>query len=565
MKPSEFFVKFSSEDALKAIEPLGKTATAITYDEAEKAALIVPTKNGAYESPSIKFTTTGSTDCREYPVFAMRLKLKNPDSTFGRLYWRTDAVEALSRKLEGTGANVGYWQFIRNAKINYAPTTDWQVCYVDFSEIHHPYFDGNWLISMLTLFRIDGYGVTTDDGIYIDWMGFFDSVRSVHEYAELPFEEKVEQEEISENEKRAKESSLRINNRLSEELKRIPTERVLVSDYDPAMAFKHHPGIAYFKGKLYVSFSSGVKNEDHPGQKMVYCVSDDFYHWSEPMDLVVPGVTPKTDSAYTDAKTSIIGGFSVNEDTLYFVYTVTDYHPECFKEDGSFNTAGKWKATYTDYAISTTDGVHWSEPASPDANCKHNKGFRSPYGINRWYTFYGKVTSYSEDGVHWTTTRATDEQIAASAARCPGQLTESSGYQSPDGVVHNLIRSEAGYVWQNESYDNGETWTEFYPTNFTSASTMFKCLYLPDGRIAWIGSPYYDIRWPLTLYVSEDGYNFNKGYLLCDDVYQMQQDGWAKGGQIAYPHITLVDDYLYVFYSKQKEVTEILRVKLSDL
>lgn len=562
---SNFFVRFSTPESVSAIKPFGKTATAVSYDAAEKAALVVPTENGAYESPSIEFPAMGPTDCREYPVFAMRVKLKNPETVFGRFYWHTDAVSQLRQKMEGSGVNIGYWQFIRNAIIQYKPTTEWQVCTVDFSDIHHPYFQGDWKVSMLTLMRINGDGVTTDDGVYIDWMGWFGSMADVYEYAGLPYEAPAPKEQPVGDEKRAMENSLRINNRLEGDLERIPVERVLVSYYDPEQAFKHHPGIAYFKGKYYVSFSSAVKDEDHPGQKMVYCVSDDFYHWSDPIDVVVPGVTPDTEARNTPYKTSIIGGLSVQNGQLRFGYTVTDYLPECFREDGTFNPNSSFKATYRNYMMTSEDGVHWTEPTAPDRNHRGNMRLHSPYGINRWYHFYGKEASYSDDGVNWTMTRATNEQIARSVARCPGQLTESAGYQSPDGVVHNLIRSEAGYVWQNESYDQGETWTEFYPTNFVSASSMFKCFYLPDGRIAWLGSPYYDIRWPLALYISEDGYNFNKAYLLCDDVYTVKQPGWAKGGHIGYPHVMVVDDYLYVFYSKQKEVTEILRVKLSDI
>lgn len=158
-----------------------------------------------------------------------------------------------------------------------------------------------------------------------------------------------------------------------------------------------------------------------------------------------------------------------------------------------------------------------------------------------------------------------NEQIVSSRARCPGSLTETSYYQSPDGVLHLMCRSETGYIWSATSTDEGQSWSEFYPTNFVSASTMFTHITLPDGRIAWVGSPYYDVRWPLALYVSEDGYNFDKAYILQDKVYEMQQDGWAKGGPFAYPQLEIQGDYLYVMYTKQKEVVEICRVKLSDI
>ncbi|MBQ6829734.1 MAG: exo-alpha-sialidase [Clostridia bacterium] len=559
-KADNFFVKFDCKEKMSVLKPFGNTATAISYDETEKAALVVPTANGAWESGGFEFHGFGDADCREYPVFAMRVKLKNPESKFGRFYWRTEEVMRMRDLL---GPAIDCWQFVLKANFTYEKTADWQTMYVDFSDIPHPYFVGNWLVTMLTPFNATGEGVTTDDGLYIDWMGWFGSMADAHEYAGEPYEAPAKPEIADPLEKRAMESSLRICNS-AKDLPKIKSEKVLISDYDPEVTFKHHPGIAYYNGKIYASFSNTPADEDVPGQKIVYCVSDDFYHWSEPMDLVVPGVTPCTKSEHTDNPPCIIGGVKAACGQLYCSFVVIDFLPEAFDENGKFMPAGNRKATYRNYIMYSEDGLTWTDPV-PSSSSNIHTDVVSPFGEHQRYVAHGKLNILSKDGKEWVVRRATDEKLADSDARCSGHLTESSGYQGPDGVFHNIIRSECGYVWNSESYDEGETWTGYYPTNFTSASTMPVCTYTPDGRIVWIGSPYYDVRWPLALYVSEDGYNFDKGYVIRDEMYEMQHPGYAKGGPFAYPYLEDDGEYLYILYSKQKEVIEITRIKWSDI
>ena len=393
-------------------------------------------------------------------------------------------------------------------------------------------------------------------------MGWFASAADAHEYAGEPYEAAAKPV-LEPDEQRAKDSALRIVN-YKGELGKIKSEKVLISDYQPDIAFKHHPGIAIYNGKIYASFSNTPQDEDCPGQKIVYCVSDDFYHWSEPMDLVVSGVTPCTKSEHTDHPTCIIGGVKAGCGKLYCHFVVTDFLAECFDENGNFLTTGSRKATHRSYIMYSEDGIHWTDP-EPSNLTRMVVDTVSPFGKHNRYFAYGMWNLLSADGVEWKMTRPSDEKIADSVARCPGVLTESTGYQSPDGVLHNIIRSESGYVWNSESYDEGETWTGYYPTNFVSASTMPTCTYTPDGRILWIGSPYYDVRWPLALFVSEDGYNFDKGYIIRDEMYEMQKPGYAKGGPFAYPYLEDDGEYLYILYSKQKEVVEITRIKWSDI
>lgn len=548
------------------------------------AVLVSPTADGVKEGGTIGFSPSTPVSVKQFPVVAMRVKLKNPNMPFGRLYWRTQESERMYTVVQDFGSRINWMQHAGNAGLEYEATDEWQIVYADMSQVHNPYLIGKWTGLMCNLLPIFGTDVTTDDGVYVDWMGAFGSVEDVYAFAGEPYTPPAEAPALTQKEQFAKDTAWQINNELSSEMTKLPVETALINGYDPKVdtySFQHHPTLAYFKGKWYAGYSNGVKDEDCPGQKMVFSTSTDFVNWTDPQDIVPIGsAAHRTTNELAEMKdlnakgivsTQVIGGFSVVGDTLCFYYTVGEFYPESFDANGNFRgyDAAKYRMQ-RQYGIFSTDGVTWSAPKAVSSLDRYSTFQQSPYGSKKFYSICGFRIHYANtDALNPRTKIASavmsDAQIASSRARCPGSLTETSYYQSPDGVLHLMCRSETGYIWSATSTDEGKSWSEFYPTNFVSASTMFTHITLPDGRIAWVGSPYYDVRWPLALYVSEDGYNFDKAYILQDKVYEMQQDGWAKGGPFAYPQLEIQGDYLYVMYTKQKEVVEICRVKLSDI
>ena len=361
------------------------------------------------------------------------------------------------------------------------------------------------------------------------------------------------------------DSSKRIHNNVKP-TKKLDSDVVQITDFDPEYAFAHHPGgFEYFKGKFYAAFSRGYTGEDMPGQQAVLCTSEDFYHWSEPQVIV-----PATQGAYGETCVGP-GPMYVAGGKLFYTYGVSDYSKEYFDANGNFNPRAKGTRTDTMYRIYTEDGVTWSKPqriSSIGMNYYLRKNL-----TGRWMSCYGSWLHRSDaeipDGVTWNYYVMPTEMRNNSQKRNGGTLHESSWYQSLDGVVHLMIRSDKGYLWNAESYDNGESFTEFYPTNFSSKNTQFNFYNLPDGRPIAVGSPasstsVWDM-WPLNLYVSNDGYNFDTAYILRDERYTMRQTGYSKGGEYAYMKFLVHDGYFYVFYSKMKEVMEVTRVKISDL
>ena len=341
--------------------------------------------------------------------------------------------------------------------------------------------------------------------------------------------------------------------------KKIASEKVIVSDFEAENGFKHQPGFAYFKGKFYAAWGQAAKDEDSPGQSVVIASSSDFYNWSKP---VVVG--PSVDGGF--GMTANQGGFFVSTpNKLYYYYREAHFGPDNFRADGTWIKQIIKYYKYVSKVVSTTDGKTWSKPAvvSIGANESPKKSL-----TGRYFAGAGTGVIYTDDigSLMWKVGRLTKEQEQSGFDRGANILQEASWYQTDDYVIHVMIRSNTNRIWMTESYDNGETFTDVYPTNFATEATMANFGRLPDGRFYFVGtSRYASNRYPLVLQISDDGYNWDREYILRDEKYELQQSGWAKDGYYAYPEVLIQDDYMYIFYSKQKEVMELTRVKLSDI
>ena len=359
-------------------------------------------------------------------------------------------------------------------------------------------------------------------------------------------------------------SAAAVNNRIDGEKTKITSTCSLVAEYDPNWAFAHQNGITYFKGKYYVGWSSGVRHEDAAGQRiLVASSSDNCQTWSEPMVVAVPQMGTH------GQKTLLFAQFVATDDILYVYFIEHEYGKSHFDSNGNFIAKDDMEVIASrSAAVFTSDGVNWTEQVEFGGNS--NESPRQSLS-GRWFSGAGDGLNIWDDKgeyrVKWT--HLSTEQVADARSRGAQLLTEASWYQTDDYVMHMMLRSNAGYVWMSESYDNGETWTDANPTCFTTDHEMFNLGRLPDGRNYFVGNSTMEAgewrRYPLELFVSEDGYNFNKAYILRDEKYQMQQQGWSKGGYFGYPEVFIHDGYMHISYSKEKEVIEVTRVKLSDI
>ncbi len=380
----------------------------------------------------------------------------------------------------------------------------------------------------------------------------------------------------------AEERAAMINNNLNGKQKiKIASDRATVQAHDHSgYAFNHHPDIAVMNGTIYVTYTQSKRDEDAPGQRVVVASSKDFFNWSEP---IVCGPCLPNDLYKGSETANVPYGFYAWNGTLYMYYAARMYGPHKFDNQGRFQTNSDLEGVDTIMLSKSTDGVNWETMKYTNPPSRPRLSL-----TGKWYCHFGLGMAWLDygeepDGLRWDhtgTISVGDKQDADRRVKAlNGVLTENSLFESPDNTFHIMTRSEAGYLWHHESLDNGETWSGMYPTKFASASSMWQFGNLPDGRVFGVGSSNIALgRYPLELWVSDDGINFDTCYILRDE-YDIAETGetfvpkgqnshcygWAKGGQYGYPHYAFDGEYLYVAYSRYKEMMEITRVKLSDI
>jgi len=361
----------------------------------------------------------------------------------------------------------------------------------------------------------------------------------------------------------AQQSGIRNNYTTAEGVPHLKIERKMIYQPDTAWMYSHHASITHFKNKFIAVWSNGMKDEDHPGQRVVFATSTDFFHWSKPKTLAIPSV-------YNGDTLNVLtaAGFHQFNDTLVAYYG--EYSP--FK-------------THTHlWAKISTDGEYWSHEINMNVPVNPNQGperiasgrliicgnFTFPYtddyrGLSGW-----TMTSFYADSLYKEDNPGTFYAPAEKNNLPP--LCEGSFFQTDDGIIHTLLRVTGkgwkGRLWLTQSKDNGMHWSFPVETNFSDNDSKFHFGRLPDKRFYYVGIPdtlHHYARTPLVLSLSKDGKLFGENYIIADELYTLKKEGLYKGGQYGYPHSIIYKDYMYVIISRQKEAIEVIRFKLNQL
>lgn len=351
----------------------------------------------------------------------------------------------------------------------------------------------------------------------------------------------------------------------------------LVMLYEPQQEsdwhYCHHPHITYFNGRFHAIWSNGRRHEDDLGQRVLTASSANFAEWTTP--------TPLMDATWGKHSELVLtaGGFHQHAGQLVAYVGQWEYAADAIQNNE--RPARSIAHQDTDLlALTTIDGVHWSPPRSLRVPLVPNHG-PQPTRSGRLILSGNIMFPYSDEpsglaGWHLTGIYPPDlpnvwddPEYHGTLARImnwPIGVCEGSFYQTADGVLHMLLRSDEKRLWVTESHDDGATWSTPQPTHFTDNRTKFHLGMLPDGRFYYVGSPDPDgERCPLVLSLSEDGVHFRQHYLLGDTNYARKFPGLHKGGVYGYPHTLVRDGYLHVIVSIRKERVAVLRTPLANL
>ncbi|MDR1599099.1 MAG: glycoside hydrolase [Oscillospiraceae bacterium] len=105
-----------------------------------------------------------------------------------------------------------------------------------------------------------------------------------------------------------------------------------------------------------------------------------------------------------------------------------------------------------------------------------------------------------------------------------------------DGVAMLLRVNGSGCLWRSDSHDGGRAWEEATPTNIPNPGNKPKLLNLPDGRIALLHTPDPKRRYPIALWLSDDGMKTWGDKRVVSDFPNRYDypDGFSEGGDIRF-------------------------------
>ena len=363
----------------------------------------------------------------------------------------------------------------------------------------------------------------------------------------------------------------------------IPTEEVVIFHGGPGGWYNHHHQVLHFDGRLYATWSCADVHEDSPGQRMMLATSDDEGKtWSEARPLVDRRPGQFDEVVITSA------GLHVHNGRMVAYYGHYDYREPALKLlleqttglNGKADTSVKWhQDTFEGILISDDAGDTWEEVnripcfASYLAPSRLQSGrlilpgqmwfpwTDDPYGIEGWTiaAIPRLPDDYCDDsqGFWFAKEHRGDDFVC-----CEGTF-----FQTDDGVVHMILRTEIDTLAVTESHDNGVTYSEPMMTTYTDCHCRSHFGRLPDGRFVATSCPEPgSLRTPLVLATSEDGVHFCRHYVVGNEPNTPpRQVGIQKFGRYGYPSFHLVGEWIYIIYSIAKEDIAIMRVRLSAL
>ncbi len=350
-----------------------------------------------------------------------------------------------------------------------------------------------------------------------------------------------------------------INNKSDKNRRFLDTETTVLyaADADRGWSYCHHASLGFYNNCFYAMWSNGRTDEDDIGQRVLYSVSRDGRTWSDPRVLFEP--------SGENAVLTAAGFFNSPAGLVAYAGTYS-YKTENIA-GGHYVEIGR-EHTDTSLLCRVMRGGVWSPVIDTHLPVVPNHGpqclssgrlilcgnFAYPVsdcsdGINGWKM--RGLEPYAYPGVF-------DDSagfICQSGLRRDKKfLCEGSFIETAPGVIHMLLRSGEGILYQTVSTDEGENWNEPQATAFTDCGAKFHCGRLPDGRYYIVGNPDRGSnRNPLVLSLSENGEDFDEAFVICNKPRPIRIPGKYKGGIYGYPHSLLHGGKMYVICSVNKE------------
>ncbi len=329
-----------------------------------------------------------------------------------------------------------------------------------------------------------------------------------------------------------------------------PFKRSTVYRANPeSWAYSHHQTITKFGDRYVASWSNGFLHEDYVGQEVHCAWSADGVDWSQPQVVVATPVESKL----------------VRNNAGLYAGNGRLYNYVCVAKDFGKDVA---EPVLNDQPIhldvyETTDVENWTHHENICPNVYLFEGPRMTRG--------GKLMCCGFDLVRrngmvliWDdpSNPATSPRVVDIPESPDGFYPEqSTWYQTDDGRIwmYHRDQSMSGQLALTWSDDEGETWSPLLRTDFPSTYSRAYAGRLNDGRYYICGNNF-DVllnRKHLLIALSDDGYVFNRQYVLVEGNTTRRVNGRHKEDGYHYPNCCSDGDKLFVIYSVNKEDIEV--------
>jgi hypothetical protein len=380
---------------------------------------------------------------------------------------------------------------------------------------------------------------------------------------------------------------------------------------DPEVgAFSTLPNIAYFKGRLFVTWQNHAKDEDQSGQRLQMRHSTDGGRTWLP-DLAQPPTTLSPSLGAMLAKGEPSTALKRTQWNSGFAFTDNGEHLWAIANVGESMDKGLGLLGLELKRDGTRGESLWleQEPVPVDAGIPVYPAMNDPEVASIGKAIRDVIDDRTaQHSISYDTKRRTGDNANPLTIRHPnlpgspadGQrlIEPSPAYRLKDGTLVRFWRNYGNasrdlFIWRlyvSLSRDDGKTWSAPERTAIPSNSTRQAVGTLPDGRVFLIHNPYThgDDFWQgaddellktaspaekyggarklLTLSLSDDGIHFNQAWTIRVLETLPRSEGHSKRHyDAANPAATVVGDDLFIVYSLNKEDIELCQVHLPDL